>query len=107
MTLESCVEPLDRPRVVHVHAVVGALAELLTRFGHPDRAVWLRSRLAVLEDATATTDDTAAAVSEMHNVVLGMGGLLDLHLSGTSASETDAANAELERLADQLFELTR
>ena len=42
-----------------------------------------------------------------HGVVLGMGGLMDLHLTAGSPIETAEVNGELERLADQLFESTR
>lgn len=92
--------------VGHVVDVLRALVALLSRFGIDDHAQWLEQRRSALE-ADAGLEDVLQTLAELHAVVLGMGGLMDLYLSGNSASETEEANAELERLADQLFELTR
>lgn len=93
--------------IEHVVEVLASLSALLDRFGEPARATWFRERRAVLAQAGAQSGDIANAVQELHGVVLGMGGLMDLHLTAGSPSETAEVNAELERLADQLFELTR
>lgn len=91
----------------HLVEVLGSIIELLTRFGETARADWLATRLATLRDPASTPGLVGATMGELHKVVLGMGGLMDLHLRGRSQSETVEANEDLERLADQLFELTR
>jgi len=93
--------------IEHLVEVLASLSALLERFGEPARGTWLRERRSVLTHAGAQPGDVATAIQELHGVVLGMGGLMDLHLTAGSPSETAEANAELERLADQLFELTR
>lgn len=45
-----------------------------------------------------------ATFEELHSIVLGIGGLMDLSLEGPSA---DGESKELDELADRLYELTR
>jgi hypothetical protein len=91
----------------HVITAIKSLIDLLTRFGEQGKATWLEDRLAVLIDADAADETKLAIMHQLHEIVLGMGGLADLYLKGQNDMETLAANDELERLADQLFELTR
>jgi hypothetical protein len=91
----------------HLSAVVQALVDLLRRFELSGQADCLAERLRILDDSATSTDSIAMVVRELHGVVPGMGGLTDLYLRGDSRVETEAANAELFRLADQLYELTR
>jgi hypothetical protein len=91
----------------HLVEVLRSVIELLARFGETARADWLAARLATLRDPASMPEHVGTTIDELHEVVLGMGGLMDLHLRGRSQSETEEANEDLERLADQLFELTR
>jgi hypothetical protein len=96
------------PKIVdHLITVLRALVKLLNRFDERARADWLATHLATLEDPSASPQAVSESIGELHQIVLGMGGLMDLHLSSISPEETSEANRELERLADQLFELTR
>jgi hypothetical protein len=97
----------DAVMIEHLVQVMRKLVRLLARFDESARAAWLSDRLSILENAATRPDETVNAVRELHQVVLGMGGLMDLHLSANSPEETEEANTELQRLADQLFELTR
>jgi len=92
-------------RVDAVSGVLRALIHLLSAFGHEAKARWLAERLDASQQGPP--DATARTLEELHGVVLGMGGLMDLHLGGASVVESEAANVELERLADQLYRLTR
>jgi hypothetical protein len=92
---------------LHLIDVLRALISLLGRFGETERAAWLRERLVVLESDTASAGEANSAAAELHGVVLGMSGLMDMHLRSDSQVASKDANAELRRLADQLYELTR
>jgi hypothetical protein len=97
----------DFMEIEHLVQVLGKLGMLLARFDESARASWLSDRLSILEETTTPLEEKVNAVQERHQVVLGMGGLMDLHLTASSPKETEDANAELDRLAGQLFELTR
>ncbi len=90
-----------------IAAVVRALVALLSRFDEMDRVDWLSERLAVLSSADSSEVQVGRASADLHGVVLGMGGLTDLHLDSGSVENAIDANAELDQLADELFELTR
>lgn len=92
----------ERARREATVSVVRSLVSLLTQFGETDKVAFLTQRLSALEEA-ATVDAVAGANRDLHGVVLGMGGLMDFRLQG---SDADSANAELRRLADQLYSLT-
>jgi len=91
----------------HLTAVLRSLIELLRDYGEAAQSKWLSDRLAILVSGSASLEAIATATTELHGIVLGMGGLLDLYLSAGSEEESKEANRELRRLADQLFELTR
>ena len=91
----------------HLVVILRALVKLLTRFGEESQAEWLAARLTALEDPASTPKVVAATIDELHEVVLGMRGLTDMYLRGPRRAETEEANDDLQRLADQLFELTR
>lgn len=94
----------ERDQVI---AVVRSLVNLLTTYKVLSKAEWLTERLKTLEDSASSSGSVAGAFRDLHGVVLGMGGLMDLHLESPSQDESEEANAELDRLADQLYELTR
>ena len=100
------MEPTESARE-QVTQVVGSLVRLLSVFQQPGPATWLSERLPVLQDPEAASEKLADVFRELHGIVLGMGGLTDLHLRGGSKEATDEANTELRHLADQLYELTR
>lgn len=85
-------------------SVLRSLVGLLSRFGHTDKVTFLTERLNVLADLAAPEEPVARARRELHRIVLGMGGLMDMHLQGPDA---ESANPELYRLAGRLYELTR
>jgi hypothetical protein len=82
--------------------VLVPLIDLLRTFGHSTKAEWLGERLALLQQGHGTVQ----TLVELHSIVPGMGGLMDLYL-GEGSAESETANAELARLADQLYEWTR
>lgn len=84
--------------------VVAEVEALLIGWGYRDRADWVAARRRVLEDSDSTDDGLEFVASELHGVVVGMGGLLDL-----MPPESLDRTAEMERrdqLADRLFTLT-
>lgn len=89
--------------------VVSAIIDLLQQCGQSEKAVWLAERLAVLQDGEATSDAREHVASELHAVVLGMGGLMDLSLDPKPGSVHSAGSAreELDGLGDLLYDLTR
>jgi len=105
MSFDASDERDSGDRLDAVCEVLKRLIDLLSRFGQGDKADWLAERLAKLPGGSA--ENGAAVLAELHGAVLGMGGLMDLQLQGGSLEESDGANAELDRLGDQLFELTR
>jgi hypothetical protein len=97
----------DQGRIDAVKDVINKICALLDRFGEDDKVEWLVIRLNVLESVDSGNDEVVETFHEIHGVVLGMGGLMDLYLQGDAVEETVDANAELRRLADQVYELTR
>ncbi len=89
--------------------VLSEIIDVLEKCGRADRADWLKERLALLEDVQATADAREHAANELHGVVLGMGGLMDLTLDpGPGSSYTpQAARKKLDTLSDTLYDLTR
>ena len=89
--------------------LVAEIAVLVREGGHADRADWLEERLVALRDPGLSEAELARISSELHGIVLGMGGLMDLELTvGASSSETaGSARARLDDLADRLYEATR
>ena len=89
--------------------VLAELNALLTRTGFPDRAAWIHDREGILLDPDATDDGREFARSELHSIVSGMGGLLDLRLVPDASLKLSAREARerLDGLADRLYELTR
>jgi len=90
-----------------VAAVGEEIVGLLRRFGHSDRAEWIAERVALIAGLEIDEAIKNSAVRELHLVVLGMGGLMDIRLTAPSANEATLARADLDRLANQLYELTR
>jgi hypothetical protein len=89
--------------------VLAEIIDLLGECGRPDRASWLAERLAVLQKDNATADAREHVATELHGVVLGMGGLMDMSLvpaPGSHLSST-VAREKLDELADRLYDLTR
>lgn len=87
-------------------AVLRSIVALLSPHAPSDKTAWLAERLRLLEDATTPRDVLATTMSELHRVVPGMGGLTDIYLDAGTPEATERANAELLRLANQLYSLT-
>ena len=89
--------------------VLSEIIDLLYQCGRTDRAAWLNERRSVLLDEQATADAREHASNELHGVVLGMGGLMDLSLTPESGSSytSNSARERLDALGDTLYELTR
>ena len=87
--------------------VVDHIIPLLASYGHPDKAEWLMKESALLRDSDVSGTDVRACLRKLHQIVPGMGGLMDLPLAGSSHDEETLARETLDRLGDQLFELTR
>jgi hypothetical protein len=85
-------------------ALVDSMIRILSGYGQADHVDWLGARRRVLSDPTASNDALEATIEELHSIVLGMGGLMDLSLEGPSA---DGDRKELDELANRLYELTR
>lgn len=88
---------------------VSEIIGILDECGYSDEANWLSKRLAVLSDPSATADALEHARNELHTVVPGMGGLLDLDLTprAGSAMTPERARERMDSLATVLFEGTR
>jgi hypothetical protein len=84
--------------------VLAEIESLLIAWGFQDRADWIAARRAVLGDSDSTDDSREFAMSELHGVVLGMGGLSDL-MPPNSLDKT-ADMERRDRLADRLYALT-
>jgi hypothetical protein len=78
--------------------VVEQIGRLLAENGHPDRAAWLAPRAEALR--SGDPDRAAAARAELRQIINGMGGLNDLHLSAAEDRE------RLSDLTDSLWILT-
>ena len=89
--------------------VTAQIIELLTHTGHSDRADWMAERLRTLRDAQATPDAREFVATELHGVVLGMGGLMDMVLRPDDDIGISSVQArdQLDGLADRLYDLTR
>ncbi|HWH25191.1 MAG TPA: hypothetical protein VNT53_00915 [Pseudolysinimonas sp.] len=89
--------------------VVSEIIDLLEQCGHPDRAEWLRERVTTLKADEAVDDARGQVTEELHSVVLGMGGLMDLSLNPAPGStySSESARERLDELADILYDLTR
>lgn len=104
MTLTRLPDPGS---IDHIRDVLRALVALLSEHDERDKAQWLATRLAVLDDGSSPEQSVRSALEELHGVVRGMGGLMDLYLTATAEQDAVHANAELRRLSDQLYQLTR
>lgn len=89
--------------------LLSEIIDLLSQCGRTDRAAWLNVRLAILLDDQATADAREHASNELHGVVLGMGGLMDLSLTPASGSSytSGSARERLDLLGEALYTLTR
>lgn len=93
-------------------ALINVLSEIVTllrQCGYEERSGWLEERQAVLQAVDATADAREHASAELHGVVLGMGGLMDLSLRPIEGSSYTPASARerLDSLGDALYDLTR
>jgi hypothetical protein len=87
--------------------VVEEMIPLLFDHGHRDKADWLAQQCEVLRDSAATSATLDEVRARLHDVVPRMGGLMDLRLEDSPDETTGSARAALDRLAEQLYELTR
>lgn len=93
-----------------VEAVVEEIIFLLRQCGEDGYVAWLEQKLLALRTADSSSGQGRSEVlSDLHGVVLGMGGLMDLTLRPLSSSRMTStfARERLDRLSDQLYELTR
>ena len=92
-----------------LETLITSIAELLRQCGHADRAAWLEDRLAVLNDPISTPDAREFVRTEVHGIVLGMSGLMDLNLRPDPLSGYTARSARerLDELADELYQATK
>ena len=97
--------PLIKPELM---TVVDELVNLLSECGELDRANWLRDRRDALASANQSMDGVETTLAQIHKIVLGMGGLLDLHLRppNTSLLSSTEVNHRMDVLADRLYRLT-
>lgn len=90
-------------------AVVQEITQLLLSCGEPERAAWLQELEAALCRPDESEVKLAAIKVELHGIILGMNGLLDLWLKpaeGCELTESDATR-RLHHFADELYRLTR
>ena len=83
-----------------------AIAGILRAFGEPTGADWLDVRTARLQSATSD-EEVREIGSELHGIVLGMGGLTDLFLDDVDGRDGSAATTQLRSLADRLYQVTK
>ncbi|MBA8807747.1 hypothetical protein [Promicromonospora sukumoe] len=83
---------------------MSSLIDLLGRYDDARAVEWLEGRRAILESDRGL--ERKSVISDLHRIVLGMGGLMDMRLSGPSPEMERQANVELRALADRLYELT-
>jgi hypothetical protein len=88
-------------------AVLDQIVALLSVHGHQDRAAFLANEAALLRSPIVTEADVRASLQRLHGIVPGMGGLMDLPLTGASPGDRQQARNALDELGDQLYELTR
>ncbi|WP_431279062.1 hypothetical protein [Leifsonia poae] len=86
--------------------VVRRVIELLEQCGRQENAHWMRERLRLLQVGDAS--ETLACTKELHSIVLGMGGLIDISLEPRDPLSLSAndARASMDELADRLYRLT-
>lgn len=89
-----------------VLVVISSITELLREHGYPKHADWLDARADDLRNS-ASEGEARRVLDDLHRVVLGMGGLLDLSLEAPSPAASLAARDTLIPLADRLYDLTR
>lgn len=92
--------------LAEVLQVIDQIVHLLTSHGHPNEAEWLVTEAAVLRDSKLSDTEIQEALHRLHHIVPGMGGLMDLPLTGSSREEEAHARQALDRLSDQLYKLT-
>ena len=93
-------------KVQKVRRVVGQIIPLLASYGQQDKAGWLGNESALLGDARLSDMAVSEAFQRLHRIVPGMGGLMDLPLAGLSREEETIARETLDKLANELYELT-
>ena len=93
--------------VDEVLRVVDQIIPLLTTYGHPDEAEWLRKESALLRDSKLSHTEIGASLGRLHRIVPGMGGLMDLPMIGSSREQETLAREALDKLGERLYELTR
>lgn len=93
----------------YIVRVLSDIIDLLEQCGRTDRAAWLNERMTLLLDVSATPDAIEHAANELHGVVLGMGGLMDLTLDPRPGSQysSQSAREQLDTLSNTLYDLTR
>jgi hypothetical protein len=94
-------------KVQEVLRVVDEIVPLLASHGHPDKATWLGKDSALLRNSRLSDSQAREALKRLHRIVPGMGGLMDLPLTGSSPEEEAVARETLDKLGDELYELTR
>ena len=89
-------------------ATLEEIQSILEKAGHRDKALWLGERRDLLCDPQTTDDAREHVLSELHKIVPGMGGLLDLPINPSPDSGFDARDvrARLDVLGEQLYRLT-
>ena len=93
--------------VSRILGIVDQIIPLLTTHGYPDKAEWLARKAALLRDTALPEGGAKAVLQELHRLVPGMGGLMDLEVTGSSRDEEVRVRQALDRLGDELYELTR
>jgi hypothetical protein len=89
--------------------VLSEIIELLGQCGRSEKAAWLQERKLLLLRSDATEDAREHVANEIHAVVLGMGGLMDLSLAPQPGSSYTVASAQerLDALGNILYDMTR
>jgi hypothetical protein len=87
--------------------VVHQIIALLASHGHPDKAEWLAQESAALRGPDVSDSTVRESLDKLHGVIPRMGGLMDLSLVGSSGAEEADARQALDRLGEELYELTR
>jgi hypothetical protein len=89
--------------------LLSEIIDLLGQCGRPEKAAWLQERKLLLQRSDVTEDAREHVANELHAVVLGMGGLMDLSLAPELGSSYTAASARerLDALGDTLYDMTR
>jgi hypothetical protein len=93
--------------VSEVLRVVDQIIPLLADHGHPDKADWLVAKAALLRDPNLPEVRAWEILHEFHRLVPGMGGLMDLWLTGPNDEEELGLRKFLRQFGDELYDLTR